>query len=264
LIIISSFFSCKKEIVSDNYTPKYTSLQLLQKLERVYKTKSVDSLNLFLSEWHNSIPASNKDYIEQNDTIKNIYQLFYDAYQPFKFANTDATNYFGNYYKYIIIQSYISYKVVSNKDFANIKHDLLSEDLQLDSLTNFRPQIKNTKARYLYLTKEYEAAIDSFLGHKHSNAGEEDIMNTAYPEGESYNRYMFLTPTLPIVEGHWGGYWHIATFPIVYSVIFNQDFKNSLIDFRIGVGQTICRYELKKVDGVWKPGDNKQIWMTQE
>lgn len=113
LIIGLLIMSCGAKDVSDNYIPKYSSIQLLEKLERYYKSNSNDSLYFFLSEWNEFIPSSTDDYIRQNDTIKNLYLVFNDLYRPFKFGNYDVENYFSNKNKYIVIQGDIEYSVYS-------------------------------------------------------------------------------------------------------------------------------------------------------
>ena len=42
---------------------------------------SKDSLINFLKEWNSLIPTSSMEYVNQNETIKNIYSLFFDLYK---------------------------------------------------------------------------------------------------------------------------------------------------------------------------------------
>ncbi len=118
--------------------------------------------------------------------------------------------------------------------------------------------------KYLYLTNEYKQAITDFLGTEQKELGEGDIMNTAYPKNETENRYNFLCPILPIVYGHWGGYWHIETFPIIDKIVFDNTFEHALVDFRSSVGETVIQYKISKKSGRWKSDKNALIMIQQE
>jgi len=271
-IVTVLLVSCSQKIITDDYVQKYTSKQLLDNLEKFYELNSHDSLMLFLSEWHALIPSSKAEYINYNDTISNLYQIFKELYKPFKFGNFNADNYFENINEYIVIQGDIEYAVYSDKDYQiylayttdGFPNDSLRNKFKLKKLLGFRPIINFDSIKYLYLTSEYKEALNSFLGTEHSELGAGDIMNTAFPKDETFNRYKFLSPTLPIVHGHWGGYWHLETFPIVYSIVLDEKFNHALIDYRVSIGQTVRNYKLIKIKGHWKLDKNEIVNMTQE
>jgi hypothetical protein len=253
--------------------PKYSSVQLHDILLGYYKLNSKDSLRTFLSNWNKMVPSSSDRFMHQNDTVENIFKVFYELYKPFKFGSQDADNYFSNEIEYILIQNEIEYDVYSTKDYkAFIKYtsDRFPNNTVRDyfynrkKLLNFRPMLSFTNIKFLYLTAEYKNAIVDFLGTEQHNIGEGDIMNTAYPKGETYNRYSFLCPILPIVYGHWGGYWNIETFPIIYSIVFDDKFQHALVDFRVDVGRTVRNYKLINVKGHWKTDKNEIIRFDQE
>jgi hypothetical protein len=259
-------------VISDNYSPKYTSKQLQERLEKYYKENSTDSLRSFLNEWNKILTPVTNEFIQQDDAIENIYQVMIDLYKPFKFGDYQADNYFKGKNEFIIIQKDIDYAVVSSKEYQSFikaalkgyPYDTVYEYYKTKRLNIFRPKLSIDSVKYLYLTKEYEKALTDFLGTEHHELGEGDIMNTAYPKNETANRYHFLCPILPIVYGHWGGYWHIETFPIIYKIVFDDFFKHAFVDFRSSVGQTVIQYELIKKDGKWKSDYNKIAKIRQE
>jgi hypothetical protein len=264
--------SCSHKIEFDSYKAKYSSSQIKERIEKYYTTNLVDSLYRFLNEWHNSIPPVSVDFINQNDTMKNIYQIFTDLYQPFKFGDYHVDNYFDNKNKYIIIQGYMDYAVVSKDNYKNLlkvetkgyPDDTIYDKIKTKTLLSFRPKLSIDSIKYLYLTKEYRQALCDFLGTDHHELGEGDIMNTAFPKNETENRYKFVCPVLPIVYGHWGGYWHIETFPIIYKIVFDDSFQHAMIDFRSSVGQTVMQYKVSKVHGQWESDKYRMLRIMQE
>lgn len=132
------------------------------------------------------------------------------------------------------------------------------------TLLNFRPKIHSDSVKYLYLTKEYKKTLNDFLGTLHYDVGTGDIMNTAFPKDETYNRYRFICPTLPIVQGHWGGYWHLETFPIIYSIRFNENFQQAIVSFRSSIGETVGNYIINKKNGHWISDKNDILNIGQE
>jgi hypothetical protein len=273
LSLIFLFIACKSnhEPISDDYSPIFTDNQILDKLERYYKTNSSDSLLILIQDWNNLINPNSKEYSEQNDTIKNIYQLFNDMYKPFSFGEFYPNSEYYLENEFFIIQNNIEYAVVSDKILRSLVaiveanfSDTLYHKYKTNVLRNFRPNLKFNKSSYLYLTEEYESAINRFLGTGHTEVGDDNIMNTAYPKGETLKRYNFLSKYLYIVHGHWGGYWHIETFPIIYKIIFNDRFNNALVDFRFEIGGTAIQYKLIKKQGKWVDNGNDMVKCIRE
>lgn len=265
-VVIVLITSCKKHSVKvkDDYVPKFTSSQLQYRLESSYAIGAIDSLIVFLKNWNTLVPASSDEYINQNDTIRNIYALFSDLYKPYSFGSlgTKTPYKIGN--EYVLIPCEIEYNVVSIDTFKILSKDYsLYEDYKSYLLQSFRPVTIVEPKKQLFLTKEYKEALNFFLGTKHSEVGEVDIMNPAQPKDESFNKFKFVRPYLPILEGHWGGYWYLETFPIVYRIIFDTNFKNALVDFRDGY-RTIIQYKITKIKDKWIDGSNQTFMIRQE
>ena len=237
--------------IKDTYKPTSSAFQLQSRLEKAFTSNSKDSLVDFLKEWNSIIPKSSKDYINQNDTIKNIYSLFLDLYKPYSFGNLNTETPYEIKDEYVLIPNQIEYNVVPEDTFKILsKNFSLYEDYKSKLLTNFRPTTCVNPKKQLFLTKEYKEAFKSFLGTKHSEVGEGDIMNPSQPKGESFTKFIFVRQYLPIMEGHWGGYWYFETFPIVYRIIFDENFNNALVDFRDGY-RTVMQYKVTKQKDKW-------------
>ena len=116
------------------------------------------------------------------------------------------------------------------------------------TLLNFRPLLPFKNKGYLFLTNEYKQAINNFLG---LGSFQGDITRN----DTIFERYKFLTPSLPIVYGSWGGYWHIETFPIIDRIIFDANFEKAAVDFRYSYENTLLQYRLTNIKGHWQPDD---------
>ena len=267
-IFIILCFSCKHreyKIIPDNYIPQYSSEQLKERIGEYYKSDFTDSLMNFLLEWNTQVPSSTKEYIDQNDTLKNIFLVFADLYKPFKFGDYNAIKYFEDKNKYVVIQNEINYAVISTSEYQCLvfkSSDVYPNDTAYEfyrktkKLLYFRPQLNFARAKCLYLTNEYKRAINDFLGLGSFNG---DIIKNS----PIFSRYKFLCPTLPIVYGHWGGYWHIETFPIIDRIIFDKNFKHASVDFRYSLEETVLQYRITKKAGHWR-ADNKWLKIRLE
>ena len=259
LIILVAQSSCNSnhsKSIKDDYAPKFTSNQLQSRLKNAFISNSKDSLIEFIKEWNSLIPPSNKEYINQNDTIKNIYSLFSDLYKPYNFGSVGTETPYKIEDEYVLIPCEIAYNVVSIDTFKILsKNYNLYEDYRSHLLSNFRPTTIVNPKKQLFLTKEYKDALNSFLGTKHSEVGEGDIMSPSQPKEESFFKFKFVRQYLPILEGHWGGYWYLETFPIVYRIIFDENFENAFVDFRDGY-RTIMQYKVTKHKDKWIDNSN--------
>ena len=250
--------------VKDYYVPKFSAIELQSKLEKSFEVNSKDSLINFLKEWNSLIPTSSMEYVNQNETIKNIYSLFFDLYKPYCFGNLTTETPYELKDEYVLIPCEIDYNVVSVATFKKMSQDYgLYENYKSNLLENFRPKTIINPRKQLFLTKEYKTALNSFLGTKHSEVGEGDIMNPAQPKEESFNKFIFIRTFLPVLEGHWGGYWYLETFPIVKRIIFDENFENAYVDFRDGY-RTIMQYPVGKHKDKWIDSSNGRYMINQE
>jgi hypothetical protein len=242
--------------ISNIYVPVYSVSELTEKLELSFKKLPADSLNSFFEEWNMSIRANTQEYINQNDTIKAVFEVYTEFYRPFdllKLGDWEWGNNLNAGSKYIAVQNKIFYSCT--EDFEKFNWN----DIVKDSIINFRPPLTIAPEKILYLTSEYEEAITVFLGTESKPLGDENIMNPSRPAGESEKRFNLIRNYIPVLHGHWGGYWHLSTHPETGTIIFNKNFTKAKIFFRVGYqgGEAI----LEKQDEKWKIKTSKATWI---
>jgi hypothetical protein len=270
-IIFILLLSCKNKVINNTYVPTYSSKQIKDRINKYYNLDLKDSLIAFIDEWNKNIVPVSENYANQNDTIKNIYTLFADLYRPLKFGDIKISNYFKNKIKYIVIQNVINYDVVCWEEFNYLRKMANTEPTNKNyflyktkRMLNFRPEVNIDTIKHLYLTKEYSIGFNEFLGSKYLPIDSGNIANDTISEEETNRRQNFICSLIPVVQGYWGGYWHIETFPIVKKIIFDNKFKHALVDFRRSVSNTICGYSLQKVRGHWVPDKYETLMTIQE
>ena len=82
-------FSCghsqtKKQpiVISDNYKPAYSAELLNDKFESVFKQVSTETLGQVFLEWNEKVRPNTTEFIEQNDTIKAVFEVYKEFYKP--------------------------------------------------------------------------------------------------------------------------------------------------------------------------------------
>lgn len=244
--------------VDDSYKPTLTVNQLNDKLELGFKQVKLDSFGQIFVEWNRIIKPNSDDFILQNDTINAVFNVYKEFYKPLdllKLGDWEWGNDLNSKCKYVVVQNKIFYSVLRTDNFD----DFDWEKSKKDSIANFRPPLNIDKNKVLYLTNEYADAINKFLGTESTKLGEGNIMNPSRPEGESEKRYEVLRSYIPILHGHWGGYWHLETHPDISIIIFNKTLTKAKIDFRVGYqgGEAI----LEKSGNNWTIKESKATWI---
>lgn len=94
ILIVLIIISCKSKPVKEIYSPKFSSTQLANQLEYIYNLKKTDNCISFLKVWNKTVVPSTEEYINQNDTLKNLYQAFSEIYPKYikKINNIDFTD----------------------------------------------------------------------------------------------------------------------------------------------------------------------------
>ncbi|PWT71247.1 MAG: hypothetical protein C5B59_18575 [Bacteroidetes bacterium] len=236
-----------------------------------YNSKSLETLQLFFENWASETRAvSNAEFLELNDTEKNIYEIFQAFYDP-KDIPRDGGSAFGNEIyknaKYLILQDKIEYTLVDSianlfqDDKAILNNAVLNNRTKgnCDSLVHFRPRLSFTEAKCVFLTGQYDSLLNKFLGNKYSNLGTGSIMSPARAKGESEKRMKFLSKFVKIWYGHWGGYWQLYSYPYATRILIDRDLQNALIDYRM-------IYEggyafMHKTNGKWELVKAKRTWI---
>jgi hypothetical protein len=244
--------------VDDGYKPFFTVAQLSEKLETRFKQMPSDSFAKIFSDWNQNIQPNADEFIYQNDTIKavfDVYKVFYRPHDLLKLGNWEWGNKLNANSKYVAVQNKIFYSVLGSDTIDGYSWS----SLRKDSIVNFRPPIDLDENSVLYLTQEYETSLNKFLGTQSTEVGEPNIMSPSAATGESEKRYEFLKVFIPVLHGHWGGYWHLETHPDVGVIIFNKTLTKAQINYRVGYqgGEAI----LERINNQWTIKESKATWI---
>lgn len=205
--------------VDDTYKPAYTVTQLNDKLELSFKQEQPDSFYDFFSNWNRIVQPNFDNFINQNDTINAVFNVYRELYKPFdllKLGEWDVGNKLNSKSKYVVVQNKIFYSVLPNDNFD----DFVWKNSKRDSIANFRPPINLDENKVLYLTDEYAKAINIFLGTESTELGEY-IFSPPSAVGNR-KRYDVIRKYIPILTGYWLDYWHLETHPDINLIIFNK------------------------------------------
>jgi hypothetical protein len=266
IILIFGFNSCRQSQkaertsikINDDYIPVFSDSVLLGSLEQAYTENLPDTLQQFFINWNEQIKPNTIEFIEQNETIKAVFESYKEFYKPFdllQLGKWEWGNKLNSNCKYVAVQNKIFYSVISSENFDGAD----SETLYEDSIVNFRPPLLINKSKILYLTDEYNTSLNYFLGTESTELGNQNIMSPSRQKGESKKRYEMIRPFIPILHGHWGGYWHVESHPEVFTITFNKDLSLAIFDFRVGYqgGKAI----LTKDSNGWKIKESKATWI---
>lgn len=244
--------------VEDHFNSTFTVRQLRDKLEFSFTKMKPDSFAQIFIDWNRIIKPNTIDFINQSETIYAVYNVFKEFYKPhelLKLGDWEWGNDLNANCKYVVIQNKIFYSVSPTFYLKNFDW----EKSTIDSIDNFRPPINLDANEVLYLTNDYADAINQFLAAESKTFGEGSSKNPARTEGESQRRYEILRSHIPILRGHWGGYWHLETHPEIRIIIFNKTLNKAKIYFRVGYqgGEAT----LKKRDNGWTIMNSKATWI---
>lgn len=238
LLVLSA---CEKDNQSSKENNDETTDKINNELLAAYNSDNHDKLIAFLDNWEEDVPCYQVEQIG-NEIHRTIYQIFMELYTPFDIGRLGNHEWGSDMYKGF------DYAVVQNKIYFDYDYNMEGTD-ERDSIVDFRPPVSFPDKTILYLTDNYSSALNSFLQDNFNPLGTGGIMNPASPSDESALRYEYLLQEIAIIPGHWGGYWHIETHPLVYSVHLNQSVTKAKANFR--VGYMFGDAELEKTTSDW-------------
>jgi hypothetical protein len=261
VLLTGVFYSCMGQVKVDfePHVPKHSLNVLTLRLEGLYKNQDTLGLISFFKDWAKDVEPNEIKYINQNNRIKTVYDIykaFYKPSSPFKLGDWEAFHTPKHSLEYFVIQNRIFYSILPDNDFDSFNW----KTHKIDSINNFKPNLDNLgQERILYLTSEYRNALNKFLGSQYKDMGTENVMSPELPKGESKNRYRFIKNYIHILPGHWGNYWHLETHPDVEVIVINKELTKAEIHFRYGYqgGTTV----LEKRDGEWIIKSSKATWI---
>lgn len=241
---------------------KSQTLNLEKDLEYAYKNKSNESLEKIFNEWNKSLSAYYINDNYPNEEIKSVYEVYAEFYKPhdlLKLGDWEWGNELNSKSKYVLIQNRIDFKIYDSDNIEKIAENERTISFKKDSIIDFRPKLNIENSKTLYLLPKYRKELVNFLGTQSTKFGKTNIMSVSRQKKQSAKRYGFIRPYLPILHGHWGGYWEIETSPEVFNIIFNKNLTEAKIFFSVGYqgGETT----LIKENDKWIIKESKATWI---
>ena len=267
VFIIISSISCQPKSggehvhITDGYKPKLNSEAIYTKLNTINtiadSTERQDSVAKFFSVWHSSITPNTLDYINQNDTLSELYAVYKTIFKPFDLqalGNWEVKNDLYSSFSYIAIQNELLYAVVDSIKNAN---SFIPKSY--DTLKNFRPQLDFGKSKVLYLTKEYEVALQNFLGLDTFYEKKYPISNVVPKSVDVSSKYELISRSMPVIHSSAAGFWLLETCPYIQSIGLNKTLDKAIVYF-------VVRHEggrafLVKKNGQWVIKESKVTWI---
>lgn len=259
-------------------------------LEEAYDNNSVKLLENFFENWRKEkLPINDSEYNKLSNVQKDVYDLFYEFYNPLDMKHMKLEEWEYTMYenvKYVIIKNKIHYSFTKtlNQDEIfedNIRAKYKDDSLEMvkflndsafkafwgehlltlgmlktynrDSIKNFHPNVKFTKAKLLYFRKKCHKIISEFLGTEIVPSGEYSIMQPAFSKNESEKRRNFLNNFIFVMISHRGDYWVLLTSPILTSILFDDVRDNAIIyyNFPYHAGCSVYTKSNGKWEFVW-------------
>ncbi len=264
-------------------------------LVKAYQSGSTEKLELFFNKWIQEAQPLSPIAIEAlNDTVRNIYLLFRQFYDPLKIGSIGGSEWGNNIYKrakYFLLQDNIPFgfvdtldkDILSQKQYSRLAKQLnitvdsvikgsRDEDnmginfifewptaKKFDTIYHFRPVVSFQTPKTVVLTEQYNSLLNIFLGSDHYPLGKGSIMSPANSKGESAKRQKFLEHCIKIWYGHWGGYWQLYSYPLVNSIVFDRRFENALVNYQLVYEGGYAYF--RKIKGAWTLMEAKRTWI---
>lgn len=215
-IILLGTISCgsyPKELhfkkVDDIYKPVHTVEQITEDLEFAYTHNEPDLIENIFSEWQNAVKPNTVEFINQNDTIAaiyNVFSAFLKSGNILKRGNLQECNELNQKFKYIVIQNVLFYSIL----YMNKIGELEWNNSRKSMISNFRPPLETVDNNVLYLTEEYDESINAFLGWEIIPAKDEIEIHSEYQD-DWILKFELLKDYLPIRPNQRENCWHFET-----------------------------------------------------
>ncbi|MDO8469795.1 MAG: hypothetical protein Q7S84_02105 [bacterium] len=223
------------------------TLQAQKSLEQIVYATSDHEWNFsgFLDRWGKEYAP--RDTKKESDTAGVVYGLYRQLFTPFDLKDKVSFNSDGainDGYRNVVVPGSFMYYISENGKWDD------RNGATKFVIKSFRPKLDfGDTVRVLYLTLKYDTLLKRFLGSKSTKFGSPGIMRPSRATGTSAEREALVKKFLPILHGHWGGYWHLMTMPTM-TFVFNPKFDRVEVHFRVGYGGRIVSYE-KGADRKW-------------
>lgn len=229
------------------------SFQGTELLIDAYEDSSTELLNKFFDSWENNIkPISDNEYNQLSDTLKEIYDLFYELYYPEKLICP-----FDFETEYYVLQNEILVFIISNSvedtlfyKTGHNKKELIENNVRYSF--QIKPRIKLHDKKILFLTKEYETYLNDFLYYD-----TDEIMNL--PKGkDKYSKIIaiqnsrmdFLKPKVHCIPHHTRPAFYYYSYPYVVCIYLKEDLQIAQISYHVD-SNMYRRKVYKKINNKW-------------
>lgn len=211
--------------------------ELAQELDSIYSCRSGTMMEEFLDIWHRKYTSNASTTGKQNDTLRNVYNLFTTLFNPdLKLRPRGYRN--DTNYRYVVIQPQLTFCIAEDEAFDYYYESdppptfptdgfylLCQAGAYVRVLEDFRPQIRQPTLKRLYLTNDYKDALELFLGKNERFPAEDQR-----PWESSKERMLFLQNYWYIINGHWEG-WNYGIPQIGYMVL-NKSLDKAVVEIR--------------------------------
>lgn len=245
----------------------YSELRSYEYLEVAYKNKSKKMLKNFFDAWvMDTKPETEEEINLKTDLEKEIYRIFKVFYNPKKLSKystpswghsefqNDNDEIYSNA-KYILMQNsikvslYDTTKVLprNHHKFKVNKNDTTFwRDVSTLEILDFAPNILFENAKVIHCNSYFKEIINQFLGSDFTNSS---IYELPLVKSETKRKLKFLENYVKIIQGHWGGYYHIESFPLVLNIRMNLNMNEAEVFFKNIYGWYCAN--LEKKDESW-------------
>ncbi len=143
---------------------------------------------------------------------------------------------------------------------AEVGVELKRNEILVDSIMNFRPLINFGEKPPIYLNNQRSATLDSFLTYRvvvrYDSPG---IIKIRLSTKQTNDRVKFLNNCIKITPPMFDGSWRLYSFPVVYSITFDEYMKYAIVYFKMVYSGKEAVMENK--NGEWKVILTKQLWI---
>lgn len=243
--IAGLFSSCSGE-EPDPLTERERALAI--SLETAYKANDSNLLVDFFDEWAQSVAPHPEEFIESpvDQSIYDIYKAFYAPDQPLYLGKLEQLHLPDDSLAFIVIQNQIKYLLRPDSELETSP----PLNFKASTLTNFKPALEHLgQERILYLTHEYQNAVNGFLGLEYQKAGTSEVIPSSLPLEEIKMRGQFLNQYIHIFDRHSSGNWILETHPEVFMIFLNEELTRAIVFFSYGYEDG--KMVLEKTEGAW-------------
>jgi hypothetical protein len=174
-----------------------------------------------------SKPLDAQERAQLDPVTRAAYDVYETVFQPHD-SSLGVSEFGADLYadvRYVVVPSTLEVACMADISPEESLFEM-AEPLAVMPIKEFRPRVDAAGTEVLYLTPEYEAAISGFL-----NAIDRADDDSA---AEAAARLEFLAGDIRVQHGHWGDYWHIASFPEVSGMLFDEPLARAQAHYRIG------------------------------